>query len=103
MNYTILFSALQDLQSGLFSYKQSAVKENRYVHSFALLAKVVDAMRARRLFAGAAMNRSSINKARLTMEKASHCMAVERLIANHYRQSRANGEAFAAVRGPETP
>jgi len=75
MNYTILFSALQDLQSGLFSYKQSAVKENRYVHSFALLAKVVDAMRARRLFAGAAMNRSSINKARLTMEKASHCMA----------------------------
>ena len=59
MNYTILFSALQDLQSGLFSYKQSAVKENRYVHSFALLAKVVDAMR----------------KARLTMEKASHCMA----------------------------
>ena len=53
MNYTILFSALQDLQSGLFSYKQSAVKENRYVHSFALLAKVVDAMRARRLFAGA--------------------------------------------------
>jgi hypothetical protein len=41
------------MQSGLFSYKQSAVKENRYVHSFALLAKVVDAMPARRLLADA--------------------------------------------------
>ena len=53
MNYPILFSALQDLQRGLFHQKQSAVKENRYVYSFALLAKVLHAMRARRLLAGA--------------------------------------------------
>ena len=53
MNYTILFSALQDMQSGLFSDKQAVVKENRYVHSFALLVKVVHAMRARRPLADA--------------------------------------------------
>ena len=53
MNDTILFSALQDMQRGLLNHKQSAVKENRYVYSFALLAKVVDSMRARRLLAGA--------------------------------------------------
>jgi len=53
MNHTILFSALQDMQRGLFHHKQSAVKENRYVYSFAALAKVLHAMRARRLLAGA--------------------------------------------------
>ena len=53
MNDIILFSALQDLQRGLFLHKQSAVKESRYVYSFALLAKVLRTMRARRLLAGA--------------------------------------------------
>ena len=53
MNDIILFLALQDLQRGLFHQKQSAVKENRYVYSFASLAKVLNAMRARRLLAGA--------------------------------------------------
>jgi hypothetical protein len=51
MNDTILFSALQDMQHGLFNHKQSAAKENRSVYSFTLLAKVVDTMRARRLLA----------------------------------------------------
>jgi len=69
MNYTILFSALQDVQSGLFSYKQSAVKENRYVHSFALLAKVVDAMRARRLLADAMKRRPRNRDLREAYEK----------------------------------
>jgi len=49
MNDTILFSALQDMQRGLFNHKQAAVKENRFVYSFTLLAKVV--CRARRLLA----------------------------------------------------
>jgi hypothetical protein len=53
MNDIILFSALQDLQRGLFQHKQPAFKENRYVYSFALLAKLLHAMRARRLLAGA--------------------------------------------------
>jgi len=53
MNDIILFSALQDLQRGLFQHKQSAFKENRYVYSFALLAKLLHAMQARRLLAGA--------------------------------------------------
>ena len=53
MNHISLFSALQDMQRGLFTHKQCAVKENRYVYSFASLAKVLHAVRARRLLAGA--------------------------------------------------
>jgi hypothetical protein len=60
MNYIILFSTLQDMQRGLFNHKQSAVKKNRYVYSFALLAKVVDAMRARLL--ADAVKRQSHNR-----------------------------------------
>ena len=53
MNDIILFSALQDLQRGLFHHEQSAGKENRDVYSFGSLAKLLHAMRARRLLAGA--------------------------------------------------